>query len=275
MAYLGGRPFGVDGSRASRPADARTIRRLSRRYQRPPRHGHLGGGVPVEDAGSGVSAAERAAAKTHRADGASKPQASSGGCVSACASYGFNPHGGADERLFYPHGGAGRKRFQPAQNAVSTRTKPCFNPHPRAAHQIIYTRSKHRARARALARSSRDHCLRSVRRPRLAARRRRRSNHRPLQTQAARRGECVTFQPPRGPGRCSECGHHVRLQGHRDGCPRGRCRRCRQRTAYRATRKCEECLRHDFERGEAIRARVRELENLYRRGETPGQRRRT
>lgn len=27
------------------------------------------------------------------------------------------------------------------------------------------------------------------------------------------------FTPPTGPGRCTSCGHHAPIQGHRHGCP--------------------------------------------------------
>ena len=31
------------------------------------------------------------------------------------------------------------------------------------------------------------------------------------------------FRPPSGAGRCRKCALHIERQGHRNGCPEGRC----------------------------------------------------
>jgi hypothetical protein len=66
----------------------------------------------------------------------------------------------------------------------------------------------------------------------------------------------MTFTPPRGPGRCPECGWHRRTQGHKPDCPRGRCRRCKQFLALPGTLWCLWCT---SEREQVIAERLAEI----------------
>lgn len=75
------------------------------------------------------------------------------------------------------------------------------------------------------------------------------------------------------PGRCPLCAHHIRLQGHRFGCPRGRCQRCQKFGRWLGSRLCLWCHHADETRVAAVADRIAQMDLEYRHGDTPGHRR--
>ncbi|OSC22101.1 hypothetical protein B8W69_26985 [Mycobacterium vulneris] len=75
----------------------------------------------------------------------------------------------------------------------------------------------------------------------------------------------MTFEPPKGKGRCEQCGWFVRLQGHHAGCTRGRCRRCDRFTKLPGRQLCMWCAATDDDarreiRRQAVADRLAELD---------------
>lgn len=73
----------------------------------------------------------------------------------------------------------------------------------------------------------------------------------------------MTFEPPRGRGRCDLCGWHLRRQlGHAPTCPRSRCQRCNEFGRMPASRLCAWCAAPSVEdrRRQAVAHRLAELD---------------
>jgi hypothetical protein len=78
----------------------------------------------------------------------------------------------------------------------------------------------------------------------------------------------MSFEPPRGRGRCPEpdCGYFICLQGHRPGCRRSWCRRCRRFAKQPGGQLCAWCAAADDDarqdiRREAVAERMAEMDD--------------
>lgn len=72
----------------------------------------------------------------------------------------------------------------------------------------------------------------------------------------------MNFDDLRGlPGRCPICACHVRLQGHRDTCPRSKCRRCKRFGRWPGSRLCLWCQHNDERRVALVAERIAQMEN--------------